>query len=159
MMVGFPGETEEEFEETLGLLDEVGYDSVFTFKYSARPNTPAVGMEDAIPDEEKARRLAALNERQKAIGAARNRRHVGQEIEAMVEGKNAARGQWVGRTSQIKVMNFTAREGVELRTGSYVRVRVTGSFPNSLVGEMDCRSGHRVIGSSGDPSSTARRSL
>ncbi|MGA2964835.1 MAG: tRNA (N6-isopentenyl adenosine(37)-C2)-methylthiotransferase MiaB [Terriglobales bacterium] len=135
MMVGFPGETEREFEETLTLLDEVGYDSVFTFKYSARPNTPAVGMEDAIPDEEKARRLAALNERQKAIGAARNRRHVGQEIEVMVEGKNAAHGQWVGRTSQIKVMNFTAREGVELRTGSYVRVRVTGSFPNSLVGE------------------------
>ena len=73
MMVGFPGETEREFEETLGLLDEVGYDSVFTFKYSARPNTPALRLEDAIPDEEKARRLAVLNDRQKQIGAARNR--------------------------------------------------------------------------------------
>jgi len=54
----------------------------------------------------------------------------------MVEGKNPARGQWIGRTSQIKVMNFTVPEGVELKTGSYVQVRVTGSFPNSLVGEM-----------------------
>jgi tRNA-2-methylthio-N6-dimethylallyladenosine synthase len=54
----------------------------------------------------------------------------------MVEGKNAVRGQWIGRTSQIKVLNFTAREGTVLKTGSYVDVRVTTSFPNSLVGEM-----------------------
>ena len=136
LIVGFPGETEREFEETLSLMDVVGYDSVFTFKYSPRPNTPALRLEDAIPDEEKARRLAVLNDRQKEIGARRNQRHVGQVVEAMVEGKNAARGQWVGRTSQIKVLNFTAPAGVELAAGSYVDVRVTGSFPNSLVGEM-----------------------
>jgi tRNA-2-methylthio-N6-dimethylallyladenosine synthase len=136
LIVGFPGETEREFEETLSLLDVVGYDSVFTFKYSARPNTPALKLEDAISDEEKALRLAALNAKQKQIGAQRNQRHVGQVLEAMVEGKNAARGQWVGRTSQIKVLNFTAREGIELATGAYVPVRVTGSFPNSLVGEL-----------------------
>src|SRR6202050_3346859 len=58
LIVGFPGETEREFEDTLSLMDVVGYDSVFTFKCSARPNTPALGMEDAIPDSEKARRLA-----------------------------------------------------------------------------------------------------
>src|SRR6202030_2287106 len=137
LIVGFPGETEAEFEETLSLMDVVGYDSVFTFKYSPRPNTPALGLEDAIPDAEKARRLAVLNEKQKQIGAARNRRHVGQVLEVMVEGKNAARGQWVGRTSQIKVMNFTAPEGIEVQAGSYVPVRVTASFPNSLVGELD----------------------
>src|SRR6202522_919383 len=136
LIVGFPGETEWEFEETLSLLDLVGYDSVFTFKYSPRPNTPALKLEDAIPEEEKARRLAVLNERQKVIGAARNRRHVGQDVEVMVEGKNAARGQWVGRTSQIKVLNFTAPADAELATGSYVRVLVKGSFPNSLIGEM-----------------------
>jgi tRNA-2-methylthio-N6-dimethylallyladenosine synthase len=136
LIVGFPGETEAEFEETLSLLDEVGYDSVFTFKYSPRPNTPALRLEDAIPDAEKARRLAVLNDKQKQIGAQRNQRHVGQELEVMVEGKNQARGQWVGRTSQIKVLNFTAPEGVELATGSYVPVRVTGSFPNSLIGEL-----------------------
>jgi len=136
LIVGFPGETEAEFEETLSLLDEVGYDSVFTFKYSPRPNTPALRLEDAIPDSEKARRLAVLNDKQKQIGARRNQRHIGEVLEAMVEGKNTARGQWVGRTSQIKVLNFTAPEGVELATGSYVPVRVTGCFPNSLIGEM-----------------------
>jgi tRNA-2-methylthio-N6-dimethylallyladenosine synthase len=136
LIVGFPGETEHEFEQTLSLLDEVGYDSAFTFKYSPRPNTPALRLDDAIPDAEKARRLAVLNEKQKQISTHRNKRHLGQTIEVMVEGKNAARGQWIGRTSQIKVMNFTVPEGVELKTGSYVDVRVTASFPNSLVGEM-----------------------
>src|ERR1700686_2989259 len=91
MIVGFPGETEKEFEETLSLMDVVGYDSVFTFKYSPRPNTPALGLEDAIPDAEKARRLAVVNDKQKQIGAARNRRHIGQVLEVMVEGKNEAR--------------------------------------------------------------------
>jgi tRNA-2-methylthio-N6-dimethylallyladenosine synthase len=136
VIVGFPGETEAEFEQTLSLLDEVGYDSVFTFKYSPRPNTPALRLEDAIPDTEKARRLAVLNDKQKQIGARRNQRHVGKVLEVMVEGHNPARRQWIGRTSQIKVMNFTVPDGVELRTGSYVQVRVTGSFPNSLVGEL-----------------------
>ena len=136
LIVGFPGETEAEFEETLSLMDVVGYDSVFTFKYSARPNTPALAMEDAIPDAEKARRLAVVNDRQKQIGARRNQRHVGQVLEVMVEAQNPARGQWVGRTSQIKVMNFTVPAGIEPAIGSYVPVRVTASFPNSLVGEM-----------------------
>src|SRR5712672_2078302 len=136
LIVGFPGETEHEFEETLSLLDEVGYDSAFTFKYSARPNTPALRLDDAIPDEEKARRLAVLNEKQRQIQIHRNKRHLGQTTRVMVEGKNPSRGQWIGRTSQIKVLNFTAPGGTELKTGSYVDVRVTASFPNSLVGEM-----------------------
>jgi tRNA-2-methylthio-N6-dimethylallyladenosine synthase len=136
LIVGVPGETEYEFEQTLSLLDEVGYDSAFTFKYSPRPNTPAIRLDDAIPDAEKARRLAILNEKQKQISTHRNTRHLGQTIEVMVEGKNAARGQWIGRTSQIKFLNFTVPDGVELKSGSYVGVRVTASFPNSLVGEM-----------------------
>ena len=136
IIVGFPGETERDLEETLSLLSEVGYDSAFTFKYSPRPNTPALKLDDAIPDEEKARRLALVNEKQRQISAARNRRHLGQILEVMVEGKNPARGQWIGRTSQIKVLNFTAPEAVELKTASYVNVLVTSSFPNSLVGEM-----------------------
>jgi len=136
LIVGFPGETEHEFEQTLSLLDEVGYDSAFTFKYSPRPNTPAIRLDDAIPDAEKARRLAVLNEKQKQISTHRNKRHIGQTIEVMVEGKNAAREQWIGRTSQIKVLNFTVPEGTELKTGSYVDVLVTASFPNSLAGEM-----------------------
>ncbi|MFZ0479986.1 MAG: tRNA (N6-isopentenyl adenosine(37)-C2)-methylthiotransferase MiaB [Terriglobales bacterium] len=136
LIVGFPGETEHEFEQTLSLLDEVGYDSAFTFKYSPRPNTPALKLEDAIPDAEKVRRLAVVNEKQRQISSVRNRRHLGQTVDVMVEGKNEARGQWIGRTSQIKVLNFTAPEGVELKIGSYVNVRVTNVFPNSLVGEL-----------------------
>jgi tRNA-2-methylthio-N6-dimethylallyladenosine synthase len=92
-------------------------------------------LDDAIPETEKARRLAVLNEKQKQIQSQRNKRHLGQAIEVMVEGKNPARGQWIGRTSQIKVLNFTAPAGRELKVGSYVHVRVTSSFPNSLVGE------------------------
>jgi tRNA-2-methylthio-N6-dimethylallyladenosine synthase len=136
LIVGFPGETEREFEETLALLDVVGFDSAFTFKYSPRPNTPALRLDDAIPDAEKARRLAVLNDKQRQIQMHRNKRHLGQTAQVMVEGKNPARGQWIGRTSQIKVLNFTAPQGVELQTGSYVDVLVTASFPNSLVGEM-----------------------
>src|SRR6195256_947044 len=67
IIVGFPGETEEDFAETLSLLDEVGYDAVFAFKYSPRPNTPSLALEDAIPDEEKVRRLEVVNLHQRAI--------------------------------------------------------------------------------------------
>jgi len=134
IIVGFPGENEEDFEQTLSLLDEVGYDSVFSFKYSPRPNTPALKFIDHIPDQEKARRLAVLQEKQKQIQSRNNQKHVGEVLEVMVEGHNPARGQWVGRTSQNKVLNFTAGEG--LASGSYAQVRVTQAFPNSLVGEL-----------------------
>jgi len=136
IIVGFPGETEADFEETLSLLDEVGYDSIFSFKYSPRPNTPAVKYADSIPDEEKARRLAALQEHQKAISSRNNKRHIGQIVGAMVEGRNEARQQWIGRTSQNKVLNFIASEGITLEKGSYVQVLVTSSFPNSLLGSL-----------------------
>jgi tRNA-2-methylthio-N6-dimethylallyladenosine synthase len=136
VIVGFPGETDDDFEQTLSLLDEVGYDAVFAFKYSPRPNTPAIVMHDAIPDEEKSRRLAVLLEKQRGIQARRNQKHLGETLEVMVEGKNEARGQWIGRTSQNKTLNFTAAPGMSLESGSYVPVRVTTAFPNSLVGEM-----------------------
>jgi len=137
VIVGFPGETEGEFEQTLSLLDEVEYDGVFSFKYSPRPNTPALKYADAIPDVEKSRRLAVLQEKQREIQRRNYQRHVGDTLEVMVEGRNEARGQWIGRTSQHKVLNFLAPEGTALANGSYVPVRVTGSFPNSLVGELE----------------------
>ncbi len=136
VIVGFPGETEAEFEQTLSLLDAVEYDGVFSFKYSPRPNTPALSLDDAIPDAEKARRLAVLMERQRDIQKRRNQRHIGQFVEVMVEGRNDARQQWSARTSQNKVLNFSASEGANPPVGSYVSVKVTGSFPNSLLGEM-----------------------
>jgi tRNA-2-methylthio-N6-dimethylallyladenosine synthase len=136
VIVGFPGETEADFDETLSLLDEIGYDGVFAFKYSPRPNTPAIALEDRIADLEKASRLALLLEKQRAIQQARNQRHVGQQVEVMVEGRNEARGQWIGRTSQNKTLNFKAPDERKLDAGGYIAVEVTAAFPNSLVGEM-----------------------
>jgi tRNA-2-methylthio-N6-dimethylallyladenosine synthase len=136
VIVGFPGETESDFAQTLSLLDEVEYDGVFTFKYSPRPNTPALSLEDAIPEEEKSRRLEVLMARQREIQISRYRKYVGQQCEVMVEGKNPARGQWIGRTSQNKTLNFTVGGSQEPTMGSYVPVLVTASFPNSLVGEL-----------------------
>ena len=136
MIVGFPGETEADFERTLGLLDEVEYDSIFCFKYSPRPNTPSLQLEDAIPEAEKSRRLIILQEKQREIQRRRYQRHVGQVQEVMVEGKNEVRSQWIGRTSQNKTLNFTAPPGVVPEVGGYIPVVTTGSFPNSLLGEM-----------------------
>ncbi len=139
VIVGFPGETESDFEATLGLLDEVGYDSVFSFKYSRRPNTPALALDDQIPEEEKSRRLAILQEHQRQIQIRRNAEYLGCVEECMVEGFNKATGQWIGRTAQHKTLNFlrpaSEPEGDSDLTGKYLDVRVTRAGPNSLAGE------------------------
>jgi tRNA-2-methylthio-N6-dimethylallyladenosine synthase len=140
IIVGFPGETEADFEATLSLLDEVQYDSLFGFKYSRRPNTPALALEDQIPEEEKSRRLAVLQERQRAIQIRRNSELVGVIEETFVEGYNQATGQWVGRTSQNRTLNFIhpeySRPGDDATlVGQYWNVRVTRAGPNSLAGE------------------------
>src|SRR6202012_2051581 len=133
IIVGFPGETDRDFEQTITLLDAVGYDGVYGFKYSPRPNTPAMHMHDFIPAEVKVQRLAILNDRQREIQRANYQRHLDQVLEVMVEGPNTARGQVVGRSSQNKTVNFTCHSLPAI--GSYVDVRVTKIFPNSLVGE------------------------
>jgi tRNA-2-methylthio-N6-dimethylallyladenosine synthase len=133
LIVGFPGETEKDFEETLSLLDMAQYDGAFCFKYSPRPNTPSLKMADAIPEEEKSRRLAILLEKQREIQRARNEKLVGRELEVMVEGKSKKEFQWSGHTSANKVTNFTSR--AEESLGDYVQVKVMGATPNSLVGE------------------------
>jgi tRNA-2-methylthio-N6-dimethylallyladenosine synthase len=135
VIVGFPGETEAEFGETLSLLDGVGYDGVFAFKYSPRPNTPAITMADSIAEDEKSRRLQVLLERQREIQRVNYASHVGEEMEVMVEGKNEARGQCIGRSSQNKTVNFTTQQLIQPANGSYVAVRITASHPNSLIGE------------------------
>ena len=135
IIVGFPGETERDFEETLLLLDEVRYDSLFSFKYSPRPNTAALKMENAVPEEEKQRRLIVLQEKQRAIQIQRNAELIGGIQEVMVEGRNQALGQWIGRTTSNRTLNFTHSSAQELSAGQYLNVRVTRSGPNSLVGE------------------------
>jgi tRNA-2-methylthio-N6-dimethylallyladenosine synthase len=140
IIVGFPGETERDFEDTLDLLDEVQYDSLFAFKYSPRPNTAALAMGDHVADEEKTRRIVALNERQRAIQLRRNSALIGNVQQVHVEGRNQALGQWIGRTSQNRTLNFThpsAPQGGDGNSlvGAYLDVLVTRAGPNSLVGE------------------------
>jgi tRNA-2-methylthio-N6-dimethylallyladenosine synthase len=135
IIVGFPGETEADFEETLGLLDEVGYDSIFSFKYSRRPNTSALELAGQIDEDEKTRRLAIVQERQRAIQIRQNAAYLGRVEECLVEGFNQATGQWMGRTSQNKPLNFLRLAEQEDLRGRYVEARVTRAGPNSLVGE------------------------
>ena len=139
IIVGFPGETEDDLAQTATLLDEVGYDAIFAFKYSPRPNTPAVSMADSIAEEVKVERLQVLLDRQREIQKIGYARHLGQEMEVMVEGHNRQRGQVVGRSSQNKTVNFTTGSpGGPLiwpALGSYQTVRITQTFPNSLLGE------------------------
>ncbi len=136
IIVGFPGETERDFEQTLGLMDAVEYESMFSFKYSPRPNTAAVTMADSLDEAEKSRRLTIVQEKQRAIQIRNNAELIGSTEEVMVEGFNKATLQWIGRTSQHRTLNFTAREDATLEIGKYRDVLVTRSGPNSLVGEL-----------------------
>lgn len=136
IITGFPGETEEDFQATMALLDEVEYDAIFSFKYSRRPNTPALQYEDHLPEEEKSRRLALVQERQREIQIRNHAKLVGEVREVLVEGFNKATGQWIGRTSDHKTLNFLRPSGNgEALVGSYLDVRVTRAGPNSLAGE------------------------
>ncbi len=138
IIVGFPGETEADFRQTLSLLEAVEFSSVFSFKYSPRRGTPAAEMAQ-IPDEEKGLRLSELQERQRRIQLRRNASLVGKREEVLVEGRKEKFRQWVGRTTQNRVLNFTdpsvLADSRDLR-GSYCQVLVTASGPNSLVGEL-----------------------
>jgi len=119
----------------------VEYDAIFSFKYSRRPNTAALSLDDQIPEDEKSRRLAIVQEQQRAIQVRRNSVLVGTLEEAFVEGYNQATGQWIGRTTQNRTLNFvhpqfaSPREGSTL-TGTSWSVRVTRAGPNSLAGEV-----------------------
>ncbi len=134
IIVGFPGETEADFAETLSLLEKVRYDALFSFKYSPRPNTPSLSMPDAISEEEKSRRLAILQEIQREIQSQRNATLVGSTFEILVSGKSRRENQWSGHTACHRVVNFASQQRELL--GTYVQVRVTGAGPNSLVGEQ-----------------------
>jgi tRNA-2-methylthio-N6-dimethylallyladenosine synthase len=135
IIVGFPGETGDDFIQTMNLLAEVEYDCVFAFRYSARPNTPSLVMIDSVGDAEKAQRLQVLLERQREIQRINYSKHIGEIVEVMVEGANPARGQIAGRSSQNKPVNFECLQPISPAPGSYVRVKITGAFPNSLVGQ------------------------
>jgi tRNA-2-methylthio-N6-dimethylallyladenosine synthase len=134
-IVGFPGETEKDFAESLELLREVRFASVFAFRYSPRPGTAAArwGSETSVPDEVAAERLVRIFALQEEIQAEINRGLVGQRLEVLVEGKNR-RGQTTGRSSCNRVVHVEKTPDT-LAPGAYLPVRVTKGLPNSLLAE------------------------
>lgn len=134
IIVGFPGETQKEFEDTLSVMELVRYDSIFSFKYSPRPGTAAAAFTNIIPDEEKSRRLQVLQQFQRKIQLEKHASLVGREFEVLVDGRSQRKVEALsGRTSQNKIVNFIGP--LEL-SGQFVQVRVTGYSPNSLQGEL-----------------------
>ena len=134
IFVGYHDETEEDFQQTLSLVREVGFDSAFMFKYSERPGTFAARhLPDNVPEEEKIRRLNELIALQTEISAQRNKLDEGQEFEVLVEGfSKRSREQLCGRTEQNKMVVFD-KAGHHI--GERVRVRITGSTSATLFGE------------------------
>ena len=134
IIVGFPGETEEDFLQTLTLAEEVRYDSAFTFLYSPRPGTPAAEYEDQIPEMVKHERFNRLVETMNRISAEKNAAFVGRTCRVLVDGPDKkARGMLNGRTEEVKLVDF---EGPEEITGQMVDVEITGSNTFSLRGKL-----------------------
>lgn len=133
LFCGFHSETEEDYQETLSLMREVGYDSGFLFKYSERPGTYAAKhLEDNIPEEEKVRRLQGMIDLQNELSEASNLRDIGKEFEVLVEGfSKRSRDQLFGRTSQNKVVIFDKKEH---RVGQFVNVTITHASSATLFG-------------------------
>ena len=134
LIAGFCGETDEDHEQTLSLMREVGYDFAYMFKYSERPGTFASKhLPDDIAEEVKTARLQEIIDLQNRLSQQSNERDVGREFEILVEGVSKRRDdQLFGRTSQNKVVVFDRGDH---RTGDYVRVRVTGCTSATLLGE------------------------
>ena len=134
MIVGFPGETEEDFECSLSLIEEVKFDNLFSFKYSDRPGTKALQLPGRIGEKEKQRRLSILQERQREITLLKNKLLEGTIQEILVEGPGK-RGddQLTGRTLGNKVVNFSSKINLK---GQLVKVNIIKGFQNSLLGEL-----------------------
>ena len=131
VIVGFPGETEEEFEETISLIQEVHYDSLFTFIFSPRTGTPAASMEDPTPKEEKSRRFDKLCSVQNEISIKIHEDYVGKTLRCLVDGKD--KDLLTARTEGGRLVRF---QGGDTLIGSYQMIKITGSTTWSLTGEM-----------------------
>ncbi len=134
VIVGFPGESDADFAATLDVLDAVGYDGLFSFKFSPRPGTAGAALPDPVPEPVKEERLARLQERQHGHTLARNRALEGQVRPVLVEGPSrAGGGQVAGRTPENKIVNFL---GDPAWVGREVNVRIVAAAVNSLRGEV-----------------------
>jgi tRNA-2-methylthio-N6-dimethylallyladenosine synthase len=133
VMVGFPGESDKDFEMTLDLIRRVEFDSLFSFKYSDRKGTSAEKMDGKIDEIVKASRLNVLQDLQKRITLKRNKALEGRQLEVLVEGYSKRGGQLTGRTASHKVVNFISNNS---KIGSLYTVTIKQSFLNSLWGEV-----------------------
>jgi tRNA-2-methylthio-N6-dimethylallyladenosine synthase len=135
VIVGFPGESEDDFRRTMSLVEEVRFDGMYSFKYSDRPMTKASRLPDKIEDEVKGRRLAELQARQKEITIEINESLIGRRLEVLVENADARYpGQLSGRTRTNKIVNFSGPESLIGRTAEPV---ITDAWANSLRGRLD----------------------
>ena len=135
IIVGFPGESEADFEETLSLAEKVRFDSAFTFLYSVRKGTPAEKFTDQIPEEVKHQRFNRLVEVINRISAEKNQAYVGRLEDVLVDGPGkSGRGIICGRTESFKLVNLKGRAE---EAGSLIKVRITGSNTFSLTGEKE----------------------
>lgn len=133
-IVGFPGETEDDFEKTMGLIEEVGFDTSFSFLFSPRPGTPAAEMTDSTPDEVKSARLARLQKRIEAQAQVISQAMVGTVQRVLVEGPSKKDpGELAGRTDNNRVVNFV---GNPRQINHFVTVKITSALPHSLRGEV-----------------------
>jgi tRNA-2-methylthio-N6-dimethylallyladenosine synthase len=131
-IVGFPGETEEDFEATLGIVREVGYASAFTFKYSARPGTPAATMDGQVPEPVKDERLQRLQALVAEQSRAFNASKVGETTRILIDRVGRKPGQMIGKSPWLQSVFVETEAGI----GDMVDVRLTGALPNSLSGEL-----------------------
>ncbi|MGE5493074.1 MAG: tRNA (N6-isopentenyl adenosine(37)-C2)-methylthiotransferase MiaB, partial [Actinomycetota bacterium] len=136
-IVGFPGETEEDFEKTMKLIDDVGFDTSFSFIYSPRPGTPAVELDDSTPAEVKSARLSRLQKRIEEQAQAISEAMVGSIQRVLVEGPSKKdAGELAGRTDNNRVVNFVGNPRL---INTFVEVRITAALPHSLRGEIVTR--------------------
>ena len=133
IIVGFPGETEEDFLETMSLVKECQYDNAFTFIFSAREDTPACRLEDNTPLEEKEERLQRLNEVVNSIFLEKHKQMIGQNVKVMVEGVSSKKNQYYGYSETNQLINFTSKN--KLQAGDIVSVKIMDAKTWSLDGE------------------------
>lgn len=136
LIVGYPGETEADFQETLSLIEEVGFTSAFSFKYSPRPFTAAEKLVDNVSADEKARRLARVHEIVNQQENAYRESFRNTVVEVLVDGEGRMSNQLKGRTRNFQIVNFVSTESLSTAAGKLVNVRITQVNPNSLEGEL-----------------------
>ena len=137
VIVGYPGETEADFEETRSLMEEAGFDNAFVFKYSPRPGTRSAALPDDVPVAEKERRDQVLLADQELRGQRRNDALVGTVREVMVEGPSKRnKSRWSGRDGGNRIVVWDDAEGVSANVGDLVRVEITEAHPQILVGRI-----------------------